>query len=163
MAVGDLTEGSVNSGRGRSLDELIRSAWWVFKEVLASSIWIKPPTLRETGHLLGILQILNSPMVLPIPEASTRWGGESHSFGLNKKDRIWEGTAKMHLSPNLHWSDYTEIIHVVNWQLGRLVSPAGSDTLYIRYIFWEDDELAQKRNQGQHAQASVRDVSPRDK
>ena len=53
-------------------------------------------------------------MVLPIPEASTRWGGESHSFGLNKKDHIWEGTVKMHLSPNLHWSHDTEIIHVVN-------------------------------------------------
>lgn len=54
---------------------------------------------HETAYRLGAMQSLNSLMVFPVSEASTRWGEESDSFGLNKKDHIWEGTVKMHLSP----------------------------------------------------------------
>lgn len=157
----ELGAGRVSPGRGRSLNEFVRGAGWVF-EVLESSAWIKPPSWYEMRYLLGRMQCINSPMIPP-HFWGNYWsgaGGGGESFIWAQQDLIWEGAVKMCLSPKPSLPS-----------LQRDYSCGPADTLggwqswwamIFSYISWGDVVLSQRRNQRQYAQASIRDGSPQD-
>lgn len=74
------------------------------------------------------------------------WRG-SHSFGFNKKDHVWEGAVKMHLSPKSS---------LASLQRDYSCGP------YSCCISWEDVVLSQKRSQRKYTQACIREGSPQD-